>query len=336
MIGEKPIVCPKCHGEKGLGGYIQIRTVKGRKYKYWVHQNYVNGKRVVSYCYLGPVEAQPKEKAKVEEEMEVELLEVFKDIQLRYTARSSKEEGKPSYTREYEIIPKPNFEPITLDKLKAYAEKLNQQIPTFKFYVEEVNVKGKKLVVIRRSDKPIDVEKLEGEIQNLKTEIEIQRRLLPHLEEELKEAQNEYKKVKAQFENKAKILEDLTKTNIIKRLFNYFKIKNLQREIAYINQLLNFLNERVKKAEEKVEAQKVMIREIEEKLKTSTEELGKVKEKLKVKGKPWLPIYFDLENQKVYVEKPLWEKESKLYSYALHRCLGWLGIVTTRHVGYVH
>jgi DNA repair exonuclease SbcCD ATPase subunit len=332
MSNEEKI-CPICNRPYS---YIWTRKIGGREVKYAVHETikYEDGKRerIVERCRLTP--------KVVKEGGKVQLLEVFKDIQLKYEAKSTKEEGKEAYVRQFEIIPKPSFEPITLDKLKAYAEKLNQQIPTFKFYVEEVNVKGKRLIVIRRSDKPISIEKLEGEISNLKIEFEVNKRLLPKFEEDLKEAQREYEKVKAQFENKARELEDLTKTNIIKRLINFWRIREAKMELAYISQLLNFLNEKVKKAEEKVEAQKVMIREYEEKLKTSTEELEKVKEKAKemAEGKmsQWLPIYFDLENQKVYVEKPLWEREPKLYTYALHRCLGWLGMVTVRHIAYVH
>jgi len=329
-------ICPKCNGEKGVGGYISVRTVRGRKYRYWVHQQYVDGKRIVKYCYLGPVEEEEKKLKLKTEELEVELLEVFKDVQLRYVAKSTRDEGKPGYKREYEIIPKTPHEPITIEKLKAYAEKLNQQISNYKFYLEEVYVKGNKYHVIRRSDKPIDIEKLENMIHEYNFEIEVQKRVLTILQRELNEMENEHGKIKSEIEKLQREHEQIAKSNIIKKVMNYSKMKKLQREIANKNITLTYIEGKIKAYTEKIKDYTKTLNEYEAKYKSTEKELETLKEKMKIKGKPWLPIYFDLEKQKVYIEKNLWEKEPKLYTYVLHRCLGYLGIATTRHITYIH
>jgi hypothetical protein len=49
-----------------------------------------------------------------------------------------------------------------------------------------------------------------------------------------------------------------------------------------------------------------------------------------------VPIYFDLKNQKIYVEKEHVEKERKLTNYILMRTLGALGIIQNKYIGHIH
>ena len=51
--------------------------------------------------------------------------------------------------------------------------------------------------------------------------------------------------------------------------------------------------------------------------------------------KPYVPIYFDLENQKFYVPKEYVEKDSKLTNYIVMRTLGALGVSRTSYGGVV-
>jgi hypothetical protein len=46
-----------------------------------------------------------------------------------------------------------------------------------------------------------------------------------------------------------------------------------------------------------------------------------------------IPIYFDLKNQKIYVEKEHIEKERRLTNYLLMRTLGALGIIQNKYIG---
>jgi len=47
---------------------------------------------------------------------------------------------------------------------------------------------------------------------------------------------------------------------------------------------------------------------------------------------PEIRLYFDLENQRVYIEKEQWEKERKLCLFVIVKVLGALGITTVKHV----
>ncbi|MEM7817886.1 MAG: hypothetical protein QXP52_00140 [Candidatus Aenigmatarchaeota archaeon] len=47
----------------------------------------------------------------------------------------------------------------------------------------------------------------------------------------------------------------------------------------------------------------------------------------------FVPIYFDLKNQKIFIEKEYAEKEKRLTNYILMRTLGALGISQSKYIG---
>jgi len=60
------------------------------------------------------------------------------------------------------------------------------------------------------------------------------------------------------------------------------------------------------------------------------EKMKKLSRQITVK-KDAIPIYFDLENQKIYVPKTYMDKKPKLVNYILMRTLGALGLTKTRY-----
>ena len=60
------------------------------------------------------------------------------------------------------------------------------------------------------------------------------------------------------------------------------------------------------------------------------EKMKKLSRQITVK-KDAIPIYFDLENQKIYVPKTYMDKKPKLVNYILMRTLGALGLTKIRY-----
>lgn len=212
-----------------------------------------------------------------------ELLEVFKDVRPTYVARSyarrrgSKTYGR--YLRAYEVGPKEGAEPLTLEKLKAYAERLQGQHSEFRFYLEEVAVGDLRLVALRRSERPL----------------------------ELEEADSKLREVHARLDALGAELASIKAMGWLRRLARWRRARRLEREAA-----------RLKAEAEAAEA-----------------ELRRLEEAWAPRAKPFVTIYFDLKSNKAYVAKKDWEAQPKLCTWALHRCLGALGMATTKYRGYV-
>jgi hypothetical protein len=241
-----------------------------------------------------------------------ELLELFVDVKPTYTAKAYSRKTAfriyGNYVRQYEIIQKTPAEPLTLERIKAYAEKLNKEHPQFRFWVENVQIEGKTLAVIRRTENPVDVEQTRKLVEALKAQAETERIQLLKLQQQLDMVESEIDKIMA--------------LKGFRRLLKIFRLLILKR--------------RAKKLFEKVKQQRQRHEAIDKKLFEAMEKLKALESKAKEEAKPWLPIYFDLGQSKIYVEKTLWIQHQKLYTWAIHRCLGWLGIAQAQYRGYVH
>jgi len=53
----------------------------------------------------------------------------------------------------------------------------------------------------------------------------------------------------------------------------------------------------------------------------------------KQRKKDRVPIFFDFEEQKVFIPKSFWERNKRLVGYILMRTLGSLGISTVKYIG---
>jgi phosphatidate phosphatase PAH1 len=234
------------------------------------------------------------------------------DVKPTYTAKAYAKKTAfrtyGNYIRKYEIVPKEPEEPLTLEKLQAYAEKLNKEHPQFKFWVETVEVEGKTLAVIRRSESSIEVEEARRQLEALKVEAENEKTKLLKLQQQLNKFESEISKIMSYSQ--------------LKRLLNVFRLLILKR--------------RAKNISEKINQQRLKHEAIDKKLNEAIEKLKSLEEKYREETKPWMPIYFLLNQNKVYIEKELWERNPRLYTWAIHRCLGWLGIAETQYRGYVH
>jgi hypothetical protein len=212
-----------------------------------------------------------------------ELLEVFKDVRPSYTARSyARRRGSRTYgryLRAYEVAPREGAEPLTLERLKAYAERLQSQHPEFRFYLEDVEVDGRSLVALRRSERPIEVE----------------------------EALSKLKELHEELDALGAELASIKRMGWLRRLAAWRRARRLEREAAGL----------------KAEAE------------AAEAELRRLEEAWASKAKPFVTLFFDLKSSKVYITKADWEAQPKLCTWALHRCLGALGIATTKYRGYV-
>jgi len=241
-----------------------------------------------------------------------ELLELFVDVKPTYTAKAYAKKTAfrtyGNYVRKYEIVPKEPEEPLTLEKLQAYAEKLSKEHPQFKFWVETVEVEGKTLAVIRRSETTVEIEEARKQLEALKVEAENERTKLLNLQQQLNKVESEISQILALkwFRRLIKVFRIISLKRRQKRLFNLVKQQRLKHEA------------------------------IDKKLNEAMEKLKSLEDKAREEAKPWMPIYFELNQNKVYIEKELWNQNPKLYTWAIHHCLGWLGMAETQHRGYVH
>jgi hypothetical protein len=240
------------------------------------------------------------------------LLEVFQDVKPTYTARGyARKRGERTYgayTRLYEVVPKEPSAPLTVERLRAYAEKLGREHPEFRFWVESVEVEGRKLHVIRRSEKPLELESLEGEASRLRAEADQARSRVLSLQQQLERVEKEIDQIRGlpRFRRLLKALRLLRLRGWQRRLFEEVRSLRLRHEA---------LDKKLFEAMEKLKALEAMAQEA---------------------AKPWMPIYFELTQNKVYIEEALWRENPRLYVWVIRSCLGWLGMATTQHRGYVH
>jgi chromosome segregation ATPase len=241
-----------------------------------------------------------------------ELLELFVDVKPTYTAKSYSKKTAfrtyGNYSRNYEIVPKKPEEPLTLERLQAYAEKLSREHPQFKFWVEKVEVEGKTLAVIRRSESSIEVEEARRQLEALKAKAENERNKLLNLQQQLNKVEYEIRQIIA--------------------------LKGFRRLLKTLRLII--LKRRRKNLSEGVKKQRLKNEAIDRKLSEAMEKLKTLEEKCREEAKPWMPIYFDLSQNKVYIEKELWSQNPKLYTWAIHRMLGWLGVAQAQYRGYIH
>jgi hypothetical protein len=236
------------------------------------------------------------------------LAEVFKDVQLFYESKATSTDGRRHYIRKYEIVPTEADEPITVVRLKEYAEKLEKEHTQYRFWVEEVEIEGKKYYTIKRSERPVYPEETERGLKKLEDELKIEEDKLRKIEEKAQGLEDEVKSI--------------LKQSFFRRLFKIFRLRSLKRELQ--------------KLEIEFEGQKKVVGGYRVKVEEERKKLESLKAEAEAKNLPWLPIYFDISDGKIYVDKELFEKNDRLYTFTLHRCLGWLGLAKNVYRGYVH
>jgi HPt (histidine-containing phosphotransfer) domain-containing protein len=238
----------------------------------------------------------------------VELVEVFKDVKLFYESKATSTDGKRVYVRRYEIIPVQPYEPLTVERLKEYAQKLEKEHSEYKFYVDEVIVKGKKYYTILRSQMPVYVEEAQKSFFRLEDELKLEEDRLHKIEEKIRRLDDEVKAI--------------SRLSIFKRLFKVLRLRALKRELQ--------------KLETEFEGQKKAVEGYRVKVEEERKKLERLEAEAEAKNLPWLPIYFDIDEKKIFIDLELFEKNDRLYTFTLHRCLGWLGLAKNVYRGYVH
>lgn len=174
----------------------------------------------------------------------MKLLEVFRDFEIEVVGAS--QHGR--YRALYMVVPKKNSEPLTMEKLEQYIERLRQKYPQRHFYLR----KYKNYVVLSQLT-VIAPKGVHGEIKHIR-----------------------------------KIIGKYQKLKLSSPVHEYLIYKLKQR-------------------------------------------LSQLHRQIKVK-KDVVPIYFDLENQKIFVPKSYVKSKPKLVNYILMRTLGALGLTTTKYI----
>ena len=240
------------------------------------------------------------------------LLKIFEDVKIRYTARSA----RSSYLQEFEVVKRPNPEPITLEKLAEYVENLNRRFPDREFYLDERKVDGKRFIILSQKRRPEKkIKELEKEIAKAREERETVLSELISLGESIEAV-------------KRKRREIIKKLRWIDECFPPIKLilkpleKYLRRKDRPLRRKLRELGKRYKQ-----------LSELEAKLTEKIEVLARELEKIQKRGVDGIiPLYFNLAEQAVYIPKSVWEKKRKNASFVIHRCLGALGYATTRYL----
>jgi len=242
----------------------------------------------------------------------VHLLKIFEDIKPRYRARTA----RGSYLQEFEVVKRPNPEPITLEKLAEYVESLNRRFPDREFYLDEKVIDGKRFIILSQKRRP---EKKIKELERAIAEARIER------ESVLNELIGLGKVIRAVKRKRREIIKKLRWLDecfppirlLLKPLERYLKKKD-----RLLRGKLGKLGKRYKQLSQ-LEAK------LTEKIKALAEELERIQKK-GIEGV--IPLYFDLEAQAVYIPKTVWEQKRRNAAYVIHRCLGALGYATTRYV----
>jgi len=238
----------------------------------------------------------------------VELVEVFKDVKLFYESRATSTDGRRHYIRKYEIVPTEADEPLTVERLKEYAIKLQKEHSEYKFYVEEVEVEGKKYYTIKRSERPVYVEEAQKSFFKLEDMLKLEEDKLRKIEEKVRRLDDEVKAI--------------SRLSLFKRLFKVLRLRSLKRELQ--------------KLEIEFEGQKKVVEGYRVKVEEERKKLERLEAEAEAKNLPWLPIYFNIDEKKIFIDLELFEKSGRLYTFTLHRCLGWLGLAKNVYRGYVH
>lgn len=227
------------------------------------------------------------------------LLEVFRDLEVEVEGRAMN--GR--YRALYRLTPKAEGVKVKLEDLEGYVERLNERYGERGFFVKRVERDGLKLYMLGQAGPLVEkLEALEGEAERVKREVgEVEARLV---------------KVKGEAERVKAELEALNRRIFLIRWIWHFRRKNLSMKLKGLEGEGLMLEARLQglKAE----------------LERLDEEMGKVKREAAGPGR--LPIYFDLEGGRVFVDEDDYKVEPKLSNYILMRTLGALGISRTRYV----
>ena len=246
----------------------------------------------------------------------IQLLKIFEDIKPRYTARTA----RGSYLQEFEVVKRPNPEPITLEKLAEYVTNLNQRFPEREFYLDEKVIDGKRFIVLTQKSKP------EGAIKKLEKEIERVKKRRQRLLENLKQLEAEIEEIKARRKELAEKLEKIARMPriirfLLKPLEKRLRLKDADLEGDHLRLVYRYNN-----LSQKAGQLSDKIRELEMEL-IKTKQRG-------VRGV--VPLYFEVRDGRlsgdVYIPKSVWQRKRKNATFIIHRCLGALGLSTTRYL----
>jgi len=195
-------------------------------------------------------------------------------------------------------IPKENRIKISLWHLRRYIKKLNEKYKGIKFYIKKVIIDNKTLYMLNYIT-------LEDRID------EIQKQIIT-LIEEYKKLNEEYEPIKEKYEKIKNRIERIEKSNILFKSFCYFYVKALNKKLKEMEKDLKFYKYGLSHYTKKI----INLRERRNRLKDFY-----TNSNIEITNKR-IPIYFDLENKKIYVDKEDYEKEPNI----LFRILTDLGI----------
>ncbi|RLG58958.1 hypothetical protein DRN86_04995, partial [Candidatus Geothermarchaeota archaeon] len=229
----------------------------------------------------------------------VVLLKIFEDVKIRYRARTA----RGSYLQEFEVVKRPNPEPITLEKLAEYVTNLNQRFPDREFYLDEKVIDGKKFIVLSQRAKPKKaIEKLEKEIAKAREKRD-------SIFAEIQKISSEIDDVRARKNEIANKLKWIAESPLLLKAL----LKPLERYLERKHKQLRELHRKLAKRYSKLS--KMMI-ELSDKIRELEIELIRIK-RSGIAGR--IPLYFEIKDGKlsgdVYVPKSVWEKKRKNASY---------------------
>lgn len=227
------------------------------------------------------------------------LLEVFRDLEVEVEGRAMN--GR--YRALYRLTPKAEGVKVKLEDLKGYVERLNGRYGERGFFVKRVERDGLELYVLDQEAPQVEeLKALEGEAERVKREAgEVEARLV--------EVKGEASRVRAE-------LETLNRRSFLIRWIWHFRRRNLSLKLKGLEGEELMLEARLKSLKAELER--------------LNDEMDKVKRERAGPGR--LPIYFDLEGGRVFVDEDDYKVEPKLSNYILMRTLGALGLSRTRYV----
>jgi len=240
------------------------------------------------------------------------LLKIFEDVKPTYQSITAND----SYVQEFEIVRKPNPEPITIEKLEQYVSNLNNRFPDREFFLKEVEIDGRKLYLLSQKRIP------ERRIEQLEKELVKAREELEQLVKKNEEMTKEFNMLNDIHTSLIEKLERIERKPFIIRLFYYFEARRIKKLLVDLRKRLSSVKRSldILKMEEAAQENHVSILE---------EEL----ERLRTEGVDGvIPLYFDLEAQEVFIPASVWRAKKKNATYVIHRCLGALGLSTTRYL----
>jgi hypothetical protein len=109
----------------------------------------------------------------------VKLLQVFRDIELTYTAKSRGARRDDTYYRRYRVVPLRGHDPLTLEKLEEYLKNLQERFPDRGFYLKEKIIDGRRFYILSQKTRNPDGKK-KKDVVSIYFDLAFQRVYVPY------------------------------------------------------------------------------------------------------------------------------------------------------------